>query len=182
MASHKHSYQCFDGIVDDAHQKPPLPAGLHSSSRGFSHQEPIDIQGCYLCNEHKQAHDMGVEARGAQSSAWYHPHHLQHQQTHRRLTRPEETPVEHHHHLPHLPQRDKKKVVLVKNSDPSIRRTIVLHRSTLRSMGLFLDEVSEFMQYHIRKLYTLEGRKVRTLTLGANKCYIMAYIEFTVLS
>lgn len=63
--------------------------------------------------------------------------------------------VQHHH-------RYNKKVVLVKNSDPSFRKTIVLHSKSLRSFGLFLEEVSELMQYHIRKLYTPEGRKVRS--------------------
>uniref|UniRef100_A0A671Q838 Uncharacterized LOC107684790 n=1 Tax=Sinocyclocheilus anshuiensis TaxID=1608454 RepID=A0A671Q838_9TELE len=51
-------------------------------------------------------------------------------------------------------------IVLVKNSDPSVRKTIVLHRRSLRSLALFMDEVSELMQCLIRKLYTLEGHKV----------------------
>ncbi|XP_058610936.1 retinitis pigmentosa 1-like 1 protein, partial [Onychostoma macrolepis] len=64
----------------------------------------------------------------------------------------------HHHHHHH--HRHSRKIVLVKNSDPSVRRTIVLHRRSLRSLALFMDEVSELMQCLIRKLYTLEGHKI----------------------
>lgn len=56
-------------------------------------------------------------------------------------------------------------MVLVKNSDPLFKKTIILHPRSLRSLGLFLEEVSELMQYHIRKLYTVEGHKVRSYTL-----------------
>ncbi|KAI4802421.1 hypothetical protein KUCAC02_020258 [Chaenocephalus aceratus] len=61
----------------------------------------------------------------------------------------------HEHH-----QRHSKRLVLVKNSDPSSRKTIALHRRSLHSFGLFIEEVSELMQYHVRKLYTLDGRKI----------------------
>lgn len=51
--------------------------------------------------------------------------------------------------------------MLVKNSEPGMRRSIVLSRRSTRSLRAFLDEVSEVMQFHVRKLYTAEGRRVR---------------------
>lgn len=59
-----------------------------------------------------------------------------------------------HHH------RDNKRVVLVKNSDPSFTRAIFLHHQSVHSFGLFLEEISELMQYNVKKVYSLEGRKV----------------------
>jgi len=50
----------------------------------------------------------------------------------------------------------------VKNSEPGMRRSIVLGRRSTRSLRAFLDEVSEVMQFHVRKLYTAEGRRVKT--------------------
>ncbi|XP_059369616.1 uncharacterized protein rp1l1b [Carassius carassius] len=105
---------------------------------------------------------MASEATGAYSNPWYHfqthPHSQQY--TVKRPTQLEEAPghVEDHHH--HHPHRHSRKIVLVKNSDPSVRRSIVLRRRSLRSLALFMDEVSELMQCLIRKLYTLEGHKV----------------------
>ncbi|KAM9354995.1 LOW QUALITY PROTEIN: uncharacterized protein KZ484_013178 [Pholidichthys leucotaenia] len=54
-------------------------------------------------------------------------------------------------------------MVLMKNSDPSFRKTIILHRRSLRSFGLFLEEISELMQYHVKKLYTLGGYKIDSI-------------------
>ncbi|XP_073673266.1 uncharacterized protein rp1l1b [Garra rufa] len=168
MASHKQSFQCFDTITDDPSLKPPLPHGHCSSasfrgSSGSTRLEPLEDRGCYLCADHQQAKAMASEASGAYSNPWYnfqtHPHSQQY--AIRRPTRSEEAPglVEDHHHHHHH-HRHSRKIVLVKNNDPSVRRTIVLHRRSLRSLALFMDEVSELMQCLIRKLYTLEGHKI----------------------
>ncbi|XP_052441680.1 retinitis pigmentosa 1-like 1 protein [Carassius gibelio] len=176
MASHKQSFQCFDTITDDPSLKPPFPHG-HSSSASFrgssgsTRLEPLEAHGCYLCADHQQAKAMASEATGAYSNPWYHfqthPHSQQY--TVRRPSRPEEAPghVEDHHH--HHPHRHSRKIVLVKNSDPSVRRSIVLRRRSLRSLALFMDEVSELMQCLIRKLYTLEGHKGNTSWLGVHR-------------
>ncbi|XP_071401473.1 retinitis pigmentosa 1-like 1 protein [Centroberyx affinis] len=168
MSSHRRTFQCFNAIGGESPHKPSLNFRRHTSrlpriSRHgmVAHHEPLEE--CYICTECRQA--QALEAREAQVSPLYHAqtyhHHHPYQYVLRRPTRPEEPPVEHsgqdrhiHHH------RYNKRVVLVKNSDPSFRKTIILHRRTLRSLGLFLEEVSELMQYHIRKVYTLEGRKI----------------------
>ncbi|XDV41957.1 hypothetical protein PO909_010726 [Leuciscus waleckii] len=165
MASHKQSFQCFDTITDDPPLKPSFPHGHCSAtsfrgSSGSTRLEPLEDRGCYLCVDHQQAKTMASEASGAYSNPWYHfqTHPHAQQFTNRRPIRPEETPEQsedHHHH-----HRHSRKIVLVKNSDPSFRRTIVLHRRSLRSFPLFMDEVSELMQCLIRKLYTLQGHKI----------------------
>ncbi|KAJ8355423.1 hypothetical protein SKAU_G00182170 [Synaphobranchus kaupii] len=43
-----------------------------------------------------------------------------------------------------------------------VRRNIVLHLRTVHSLRLFLEEISELLHCHVRKLYTLEGHKVPT--------------------
>lgn len=164
MASHKHSFQCFDAIVDNC--PPPKPSfpvghrfgGSQKSSHSSTRLEPLEDHGSYMCADHQQARPVTE----SQSTSWYQPQAQQHQHAHRRPTKPDGEPVEgatHHH-------RHSKRIVLVKNSDPSIQKTVLLHRRTLRSLGVFLDDVSELMQCLIRKLYTLEGHKVRHLYLG----------------
>ena len=166
MSSHKRNFQCFNAVGGDGSHKSHLSYKHHNvqlpriPQHGMvaNHEPPVE---CYLCSEYR--HAQALEALETQATPLYHSHapyhhHHPHQYV---LRRPEEHPVAHsgynrhtHHH------RYNKRVVLVKNSDPSFRKTIVLHRRSLRSFGLFLEEVSELMQYHIRKLYTLEGRKV----------------------
>ncbi|KAL7888185.1 hypothetical protein AOLI_G00031590 [Acnodon oligacanthus] len=169
MASHKRSFQCFDAIVDNYPQKPSFPVGHRfgapqKSSHSSTRLEPLEDHGCYLCADHQQAKPTTSEASGTQSTPWYQPQTHQHQHSIKRPTRPDGEPSEgatHEHHHHH--HRHSKRIVLVKNSDPSIQRTIVLHRRTVRSLGVFLDDVSELMQCLIRKLFTLEGRKIDSI-------------------
>lgn len=153
MSSHKRSFQCFNAVGS---HKPSVPFKHHGGhlprigQRGLvARYDPLEE--CYYCSEYLR-HAQALEALETQASPLCHSC----------------TPCVHHQHVPSRPDgpptlhhRHSKKVVLVKNSDPSLRSTIVLHRRNLRSFGLFLEEVSALMQYHIRKLCTLEGCKVR---------------------
>uniref|UniRef100_A0A8C3A6W1 Doublecortin domain-containing protein n=1 Tax=Cyclopterus lumpus TaxID=8103 RepID=A0A8C3A6W1_CYCLU len=130
MSSHKRNFECFNAIGSE---------GSHKSSLPFKH-----------CTDRlPRIHHHGMVAHHEPLEECYLCSQCRHTQEH---------PVAHagliHHH------RYNKTVVLVKNSDPSSRKTIVLHRRSLRSFGLFLEEVSELMQYRVRKLCTLEGHKI----------------------
>lgn len=179
MSSHKRSFHCFNAVGGDGYKHhtgrlPRIPqhgmVALH---------EPLEE--CYVCSEYRHAQALdALEAQATPLFDSYMPY-LHHHPRHYVLSRPagpEEHPVMHsghnHGHIHH--HRHNKRVVLVKNSDPSFRKTIVLHRRSLRSFGLFLEEVSALMQYRIRKLYTLEGCKVRSRTLGTT---VEDYVKIT---
>lgn len=174
MMSHKNSFQCFDAVVD----KPSTTTGHNfalpqNSSFTSTHLEQLENRRCSLCSESQQAKSVTSEVSGNESASWYQPQSPSHQHTPRRPMRPEGDPaygVAHHRHKRHHPQhqpqhqaqhRHCKRIVLVKNSNPSIQKTVLLRRKPLHSLGVFMDDVSELMQCLIRKLYTLDGRKVR---------------------
>lgn len=171
MSSHKRNFECFNAIGSEGSHKSSLPFKRctdrlpRTHHHGMvAHHEPLEE--CYLCSQCR--HTQALEEIQSQGTPLYHSHTpYHHQYVLRGPTRPEEYPVAHagliHHH------RYNKTVVLVKNSEPSSRKTIVLHRRSLRSFGLFLEEVSELMQYHVRKLCTLEGHKVRSSTHGTRR-------------
>ncbi|XP_041951809.1 retinitis pigmentosa 1-like 1 protein [Alosa sapidissima] len=155
MAALKRSYHCFDAIVDDPSRKPSRQPVPPQSTR----QETLEDGnagggGCNTCQSGAQAEAGG----GGQASSSQQAEMQQQPPAPRRPTRPEEGagegPREHHF------QRHSKRIMLVKNSDPSVRKTIVLHRRAVRSLGVFLDEVAELMQCHVRKLCTMEGHKI----------------------
>lgn len=162
------NFQCFNAVGGESSHKSGLSFSHHTSrlpritQHGMvAHHE--SLEECYLCAEHRYAQAM--EALETQVSPLCHihtpyHHHHPHQYVVRGPIRPEEAHSGHNRHIHH--HRYNKRVTLVKNSDPSFSKTIILHRRSLRSFGLFLEEVSELMQYHIRKLYTLDGRKVRS--------------------
>lgn len=169
MTSHSHSFQCFDAVVE----KPSLTAGhnfasTNSSTCSKTHLEQLENCRCSLCSESQQAKPMTSVVSGNQPASWYQPQSPSHQHTHRRSMPPEGNPVygaAHHHYNHHQyhTHRHRKRIVLVKNSNPSIQKTILLHRKPVHSLCVFMDDVSELMQCLIRKLYTLDGHRVRPL-------------------
>ncbi|XP_047194968.1 retinitis pigmentosa 1-like 1 protein isoform X2 [Hippoglossus stenolepis] len=153
MAVHKRSFKCFDALLDDLSQKVPLPFGVRTvtTPRGTNtirHLEQLQDGGCYLCSDRRQAKPINMELASKRPSIWYHQN--------RRPQRPESSSTTPPNHLPYRQRR----ILLVKNSEPGMRRSVVLSRRSTRSLGAFLDEVSELMQFHVRKLYTAEGRKI----------------------
>lgn len=187
MSSHKRNFHCFNAVGGDGYKHhtgriPRIPQ--HGM---VAHREPLEE--CYVCSEYR--HVQALDALETQATPLYdsympYLHHHPHHYVLRRPAGPEEHPVMHsghnHGHIHH--HRYNKRVVLVKNSDPSFRKTIVLHRRSLRSFGLFLEEVSALMQYRIRKLYTLEGCKVRSRTVGTrrsckdNLCFLVHGLHY----
>ncbi|GLD64810.1 retinitis pigmentosa 1-like 1 protein [Lates japonicus] len=153
MAIHKRSFKCFDALLDDLSQKVPLPFGVRTvtTPRGtntIKHLEQLQDGGCYLCSDRRQAKPINMELANKRPSIWHHHS--------RRPHRPETSPTTPPGHLPYRQRR----ILLVKNSEPGMRRSVVLSRRSTRSMRVFLDEVSEVMQFHVRKLYTAEGRRI----------------------
>ncbi|XP_034720217.1 retinitis pigmentosa 1-like 1 protein isoform X2 [Etheostoma cragini] len=153
MAIQKRSFKCFDTLLDDLSQKVPLPFGVRTvttprGTHAIKHLEQLQDGGCYLCSDRRQAKPVNMELAGKRPTIWYHHS--------RRPQQPESssgTPPGHQSYR-------QRRILLVKNSEPGMRRSVVLSRRSTRSLKSFLDEVSEVMQFHVRKLYTAEGRRI----------------------
>lgn len=151
----------FKRMQTHAHIQMPLPFGVRTvttprGTRTIKHLEQLQDGGCYLCSDQRQAKPINKELASKRPNLWHH---------HSQRPYPPETAAS----TPsdHLPYR-KRRILLVKNREPGVRRSMVLSRSSARSLKAFLDEASEVMQFHVRKLYTAEGRRVRrgrTLTV-----------------
>ncbi|XP_045567992.1 retinitis pigmentosa 1-like 1 protein, partial [Salmo salar] len=156
MAVHKRSFKCFDALLDDLSQKVPLPFGVRTvtTPRGIhsiKHLEQLEDGGCYLCSDRRQAKPINMELAGKRPALWHYP-------SRRVPQRPAKDPCP--PTAPsHTPTRQRR-ILLVRNSDPAVRRSVVLNRRSTRSLRVFLEDISELMQCHVRKLYTLEGRKI----------------------
>ncbi|XP_035533952.1 retinitis pigmentosa 1-like 1 protein [Morone saxatilis] len=153
MAVHKRSFKCFDALLDDLSQKVPLPFGVRTvttprGTHAIKHLEQLQDGGCYLCSDRRHAKPVNMELASKRPGIW--SHHSQ------RPHRPETLSTTPPGHLSYRQRR----ILLVKNTEPGMRRSIVLGRRSTRSLRAFLDEVSEVMQFHVRKLYTAEGRRI----------------------
>uniref|UniRef100_A0A8C6SBH1 Doublecortin domain-containing protein n=1 Tax=Neogobius melanostomus TaxID=47308 RepID=A0A8C6SBH1_9GOBI len=152
MAVHDRSFKCFDALLDDLSQKVPLPFGVRTvtTPRGtntISHLEQLQDGGCYLCSDRRQAKPINMEVAAKHPRAWSHQG--------RRPHRPDSDSATPPGHVPYRQRR----LLLVKNTEPGVRRSVVLSRRVTRSLRAFLEEASDVMQFHVRKLYTVEGRK-----------------------
>lgn len=177
MTSHKHSFQCFDAVVE----KPVLTAENnfalpHSCDYTSIRLEQLENCRCSLCSESQQVKPVTSEVIENQPASWYQSQSSGHQHKPRRPMRPEGDPVycvahrhRNHHHQYHT-HRHRKRIVLVKNSNPSIQKTILLHSQPVHSLSVFMEDVSELMHCLIRKLYTLDGCKVRPLCRFLDVC------------
>ncbi|XP_058879753.1 retinitis pigmentosa 1-like 1 protein [Acipenser ruthenus] len=159
MAIHKRSFKCFDALLDDLSHKVPLPFGVRTitTPRGthcINRLEQLEDGGCYLCSDRWQVKPISVEAAGRKPTPWQSSRPAS---SRRRPSRLEELPGKHAAH------RHPKRITLVKNSDPAVRRTIILNKITARSLKVFLEEISELLQYTIRRLYTQDGRKIDSI-------------------
>ncbi|KAI4793416.1 hypothetical protein KUCAC02_032736 [Chaenocephalus aceratus] len=153
MAIHKRSFKCFDALLDDLSQKVPLPFGVRTvttprGTHSIKHLEQLQDGGCYLCSDRRLAKPVNMELASKRPGIWYHHS--------RKPQRPEASSATPPGHVSYRQRR----ILLVKNSDPGVRRSVVLSRRSTRSLGTFLDAVSEVMQFHVRKLYTAEGRRI----------------------
>ncbi|XP_014851680.1 PREDICTED: retinitis pigmentosa 1-like 1 protein [Poecilia mexicana] len=167
MSRHKRNFHCFNAVGGEGSHKSSHPLDHHTTwlpkipQRGMAAYHELE-QECCLCPACRPAHTLDDVENQLLPFYHAHPpyyhHHHPHQYVLSGPSRHEETHSANDCHLHH--QRYNKKIVLVKNSDPSFRKTVILHRRGLRSFDLFLEEVSELMQYHIRKLYTQEGCKI----------------------
>ncbi|XP_051780354.1 retinitis pigmentosa 1-like 1 protein [Erpetoichthys calabaricus] len=150
MAIHKRSFKCFDALLDDLSNKVPLPFGVRTittprGTHNISRLDQLEDGCCYHCSDRRQVKVPNVEATSRKQNGpgcWY-------------PSKPEEPP-----HVNLSTQRHHRRIVLVKNTDPAVRKTIVINRRTTRSLKFFLEEISELLQCPIRKLYTLDGRKI----------------------
>ncbi|XP_036398117.1 retinitis pigmentosa 1-like 1 protein [Megalops cyprinoides] len=162
MAIHRRSFKSFNALLDDLSQKVPLPFGVRTvtTPRGIHSincLDQLEDGGCYLCSDRRPVKPINMEAAGKRPAVW---HHSQSHNIRRKPSRPEDGPAPHSGHRYH---RHPRRIVLVKNNDPAVRRSIILSRRTARSLRVFMDEISELMQCHIRKLYTLDGRRIDSI-------------------
>ncbi|XP_061610161.1 retinitis pigmentosa 1-like 1 protein [Phyllopteryx taeniolatus] len=141
MSGHQGSFRCFGAVpASRRHAACSLPR--------IPHPDAAESADCYLCSERRRARAT------AASPPCPYDDHLRRHRPHRQRRRPGGADE---------PPPRAKRLVLVKNSEPSFRKTVVLHRKGLRSFALFLEEVSELMQYRVRRLYTLDGHEVENV-------------------
>ncbi|NWY04092.1 RP1L1 protein, partial [Nothoprocta ornata] len=160
MAINQRSFKSFNALMDDLSHRVPLPFGVRTitTPRGIhciSELDQLEDGGCYLCSDKKHVKPISISTAGRRPAP---PRNGRPSSTLRRAAqegRLEDysTPFTHHSH------RIPKKITLLKNGEIGFRRSIILNHRNARSFKTLLDEISEILQFPVRKLYAVDGRK-----------------------
>ncbi|KAJ8306151.1 hypothetical protein KUTeg_016696 [Tegillarca granosa] len=62
---------------------------------------------------------------------------------------------------PYIGNKHPKKITVMKNGDPTERHVILLNRRTGQTFEQILSDMSEMFHFAIRKLYTMDGKRIR---------------------
>ncbi|XP_019330095.1 PREDICTED: retinitis pigmentosa 1-like 1 protein [Aptenodytes forsteri] len=164
MAINQRSFKSFNALMDDLSHRVPLPFGVRTitTPRGIhciSELDQLEDGGCYLCSDKKYVKPISITSGGYRPGP---PRNGRPSSTLRRAA--QEGKLEDYstlltQHGPRIP----KKITLVKNGESGFRRSIILNRRNARSFKTLLDEISEILQFPVKKLYTVDGKKIDSM-------------------
>ncbi|XP_009318034.1 PREDICTED: retinitis pigmentosa 1-like 1 protein, partial [Pygoscelis adeliae] len=164
MAINQRSFKSFNALMDDLSHRVPLPFGVRTitTPRGIhciSELDQLEDGGCYLCSDKKYVKPISITSGGHRPGP---PRNGRPSSTLRRAA--QEGKLEDYstlltQHGPRIP----KKITLVKNGESGFRRSIILNRRNARSFKTLLDEISEILQFPVKKLYTVDGKKIDSM-------------------
>nr|XP_013812060.1 PREDICTED: retinitis pigmentosa 1-like 1 protein [Apteryx mantelli mantelli] len=161
MAINQRSFKSFSALMDDLSHRVPLPFGVRTitTPRGIhciSELDQLEDGGCYLCSDKKYVKPISISSAGQRPGP---PRNGRPFSTLRRVAqegRLEDYSTPFTQHGPRIP----KKITLLKNGEIGFRRSIILNRRNARSFKMLLDEISEILQFPVKKFYTVDGKKI----------------------
>ncbi|CAN8205120.1 unnamed protein product [Coccothraustes coccothraustes] len=164
MAINQRSFKSFNALMDDLSHRVPLPFGVRTitTPRGIhciSELDQLEDGGCYLCSDKKYVKPISITSGGHRPAP---PRNSRPSSTMRRAAQEgklEDYSTPFTHHGPRIP----KKITLVKNGESGFRRSIILNRRNARSFKTLLDEITEILQFTVKKLYTIDGKKIDSM-------------------
>ncbi|NWT13650.1 RP1 protein, partial [Vireo altiloquus] len=164
MVVNSRSYKTFDALLDTLSKRVPLPFGVRniSTPRGrhsITSLEDLEDGKSYICSHQRKMKPINLEQASKKPLPWQISRPVSARRRAVQLARQNEDGFGHRESRITTP----KKMLVFKNGDVRLRRTIVLGKKNTQTFEAFLDYMSELMQYPVAKLYTTDGRKVPNL-------------------
>ncbi|KAK4827643.1 hypothetical protein QYF61_020415 [Mycteria americana] len=164
MVVNNRSYKTFDALLDSLSKRVPLPFGVRNIStpkgrHSITNLEDLEDGKSYICSHQRKMKPINLEQASKKPLPWQISRPISARRRAVQLTRENEDGFGHRESKITTP----KKMLVFKNGDVRLRRTIVLGKKNTQTFEAFLDYMSELMQYPVVKLYTTDGRKVPNL-------------------
>ncbi|NXP78843.1 RP1 protein, partial [Ramphastos sulfuratus] len=164
MVVNNRSYKTFDALLDSLSKRVPLPFGVRNIStpkgrHSITNLEDLEDGKSYICSHQRKMKPINLEQASRKPLPWQISRPVSARRRAVQLARGNEDGYGHREVRITTP----KKMLVFKNGDVRLRRTIVLGKKNTQTFEAFLDYMSELMQYPVAKLYTTDGRKVPNL-------------------
>ncbi|KFW05858.1 Oxygen-regulated protein 1, partial [Eurypyga helias] len=164
MVINNRSYKTFDALLDSLSKRVPLPFGVRNIStpkgrHSITNLEDLEDGKSYICSHQRKMKPINLEQASKKPLPWQISRPVSARRRAVQLARENEDGFGHRESKITTP----KKMLVFKNGDVRLRRTIVLGKKNTQTFEAFLDYMSELMQYPVVKLYTVDGRKVPNL-------------------
>ncbi|KGL96627.1 Oxygen-regulated protein 1, partial [Charadrius vociferus] len=164
MVINNRSYKTFDALLDSLSKRVPLPFGVRNIStpkgrHSITNLEDLEDGKSYICSHQRKMKPINLERASRKPLPWQISRPVSARRRAVQLARENEDGFGHRESKITTP----KKMLVFKNGDVRLRRTVVLGKKNTQTFEAFLDYMSELMQYPVVKLYTTDGRKVPSL-------------------
>ncbi|XP_027666970.2 oxygen-regulated protein 1 [Falco cherrug] len=164
MVINNRSYKTFDALLDSLSKRVPLPFGVRNIStpkgrHSVTNLEDLEDGKSYICSHQRKMKPINLEQASKKPLPWQISRPVSARRRAVQLARENEDGFGHRESKITTPR----KILVFKNGDVRLRRTIVLGKKNTQTFEAFLDYMSELMQYPVVKLYTTNGRKVPNL-------------------
>ncbi|XP_068509640.1 oxygen-regulated protein 1 isoform X2 [Syngnathus scovelli] len=165
------TFKTFDALLDALSKKVPLPFGVRTitTPRGTHQVKGLDeLQdgGSYLCSDQKRVKPVNLEEVNRRQVPWNMARGFTAGRRKRQGLRfgsvgrgddnngrPAKVPER-------VAVRTPRRLVVIKNKDPDMKRTIVLQKRTAPTFDALLDYLSQILQFPVLKLYSIDGRRI----------------------
>ncbi|KAM9323122.1 uncharacterized protein KZ484_021231 [Pholidichthys leucotaenia] len=174
MVINARTFKTFDALLDALSKKVPLSFGVRTvtTPRGTHLIKALDDLhdgGAYVCSDQKRVKPLNLDEVNKRQVPWNTTRPLSVGRRRRRglglgqagsrneaISRPAKV-------TERVAVRTPKRLTVIKNRDPSVKRTIVLQRRTAPTFEALLDYLSQILQFPVLKLYSTDGRRVAGL-------------------
>lgn len=165
------TFKTFDALLDALSKKVPLPFGVRTitTPRGTHLIKGLDdLQdgGAYVCSDQKRVKPLNLDEVNRRQVPWNTTRPLSARRRRQQglsfgpFGRNTEAASRPSKVMERVAVRTPKRLVVIKNKDPTVKRTIVLQRRTAPSFDALLDYLSQILQFPVLKLYSTDGRRV----------------------
>ncbi|TNN78798.1 Oxygen-regulated protein 1 [Liparis tanakae] len=172
MVINARTFKTFDGLLDALAKKVPLPFGVRTitTPRGTNLVKALDDLhdgGSYVCSDNKRVKPLNLDEVNRRQVPWNATRPLSGGRRRRKGSqfgpfggRNEVVTGRPAKITERGAVRTPKRLVVIRNRDPIVKRTIVLQRRTAPTFDALLDYLSQILQFPVLKLFSTDGRRI----------------------